>query len=221
VADREAVYCFVDEVTEKHGQVDGVINNAGVALGRISVKEVNWEQFEWIVNINMWGMIYGTKAFLPHLIMRPEAFVINLSSIFGITGIPKQAPYCTTKFAIRGFTESLRIEMMLEHPHVNVMSVHPGGISTNIVNNSRWDGATEKDIKKLKKEFDQSAVTTPEEAARQIIKGIEKKKGRVLIGNDASVIDKIVRWFPDTYPKLVLQYFRRLDDRRKKKKQGE
>jgi len=205
VAQRGAWETFTKEVIQRHGHVDVVINNAGVALGEISVNEVSIEQMEWLMGINYWGVVYGTKSFLSHLLQRPEASVVNISSVFGLAGIANQSTYCSSKFAVRGFTESLRMETL--DTNVCVTTVHPGGIRTNIVRNARDTNAERH--KKLVKNFEKVAITSPEEAARVIIKGIKNKKHRVLIGRDARIMDRVVRWFPVRYSKMFYKEMKR------------
>ncbi|HHG85610.1 MAG TPA: SDR family NAD(P)-dependent oxidoreductase [Bacteroidetes bacterium] len=200
VADREAVEAFAIAVMAAFGQVDIVINNAGVAIGRASVAETPYADFEWIVGINMWGMIYGTKAFLPHLQQRPAATVVNISSLFGIIGIADQAAYCTTKFAIRGFNESMRMEARDHYPGLQVISVHPGGIATNIAQAARKVTDAEQELYDLEiKDFEKILRMPPEKAAAKIIRGIRKNRGRVLIGYDAKLLDLLARLFPRWY----------------------
>jgi butyryl-CoA dehydrogenase len=198
VAERPAFEQFVAEAIAQHKQVDVVINNAGIAIDMASVLKVEWEELERIININLWGTIYGTKLFLPHLKKQPEAAVVNISSVFGLMGVAYQSGYSTTKFAVRGFTESLRLE--LGKTNIVALQVHPGGIKTNIVNS-----ITAKDAQKhadFAKKFDKMAKTTAESAAAQIIKAIEQKKTRLLIGKDARLIDKVTRLFPGSYAKV-------------------
>lgn len=199
VSDKAAFQQFAKEVLEDYPSIDIVINNAGVALGKYTVESVSYEDFEWILGINLWGMIYGTKEFLSHLKTRPEASIVNISSLFGLIGVKYQAPYCTTKFAIRGFTESLRQE--LTNTEVQVLSVHPGGIKTNIARNARFHDQTGRE--KLAKNFDAAAKTSAESAAKQIIKAIQRKQDRLLVGMDAKFMDKLVRIFPEGYARLV------------------
>lgn len=194
VSQKEAVYDFADAVVQEHGQVDIIINNAGVALSGISVEDVTYEQLEWIFGINLWGVIYGTKAFLPYIKQRPEGAIINISSVFGLSGIPHQSPYCMTKFAVRGLTESLRGELM--DTNILVMQVHPGGIKTDIVRNSRGH-KSDKDKADMVKQFDDEAArTSAADAATVIIKGLKKNKPRVRIGLDARIFDLTVRLSP-------------------------
>ena len=199
VSDKTAFQNFAQQVIAHFGRVDIVINNAGVALGKYTVEELSYDDFEWIVGINFWGMVYGTKEFLTILKLQPEATIVNVSSLFGLIGVKYQAAYCTTKFAIRGFTESLRQE--LENTQVNVIAVHPGGIKTNIAKSARFHDQAAKE--KLAINFDKAAKTSADSAAQQIITAIQKKRKRVLIGLDAKFMDKVVRIFPEGYAKLV------------------
>jgi len=172
--------------------VDLVINNAGVAIFKLTAAEVSIADYEWIMGINLWGMMYGSLAFLPHLRKQKESGIVNISSVFGIIGFPNQAPYCTTKFAIRGFTESLALEERLLKTGVTVTSVHPGGIKTNIARNARYAGNDKNAIEAVETTF----ITTPEKAAQTIIRGIQRKKARVLIGRDAKLLYLLTRLSP-------------------------
>lgn len=188
VADREAVNAWSDAVMERFGRVDIVINNAGVALGA-SVATMNYEDFRWLMNINFWGVVHGTQAFLPRFREAGRGHVVNLSSVFGLVPIPSQSAYCASKFAVRGFTESLAIELSLDAPDVKVTCVHPGGIRTNIIRNGRFDATTPgfADRAGFIDNFDKAAQTTPTVAAQTIIAGVERDELRVLIGRDAKV----------------------------------
>lgn len=190
VADRDAVYRHADEVREDFGGVDLVINNAGVALGA-EVAEMSWADFEWLMNIDFWGVVHGTKAFLPDLIASGDGHIANLSSVFGFVGVPTQSAYCAAKFAVRGFTESLRQEMRIAGHPVGVTSVHPGGIKTNIAVNARGNDGL--DLEQVRTSFEKSAWTDAESAAKTILKGVEKNKPRVLIGADARLFDVVAR----------------------------
>ena len=214
VSKKEEVYAMKDAVLEKYGAADIVINNAGVGLGTLTVEEVTLEEIEWIFGINLWGVIYGTKAFLPHLKIRPEAAIVNISSVFGLIGVNNQSPYCMTKFAVRGLTESLRAEML--DSNVLVMQVHPGGIDTNIVRNSRQrEEVTEAETNTLISNFKQNARTTPEKAAKIIIKGLQKNKVRVLVGPDACVFDWMTRFFPNWANRLFAKMSRNFEEKGK------
>jgi len=207
VSDKEKVQAFADQAQQTFGKVDVVINNAGVALGRLSAEEVSYEDFEWIMGINFWGMVYGSKAFLPLLKQQPEAALVNVSSVFGLAGIAFQSAYCTTKFAIRGFTESLRMEALMMFPHVTIHTVHPGGINTNIAKNSRWDSTkmSEAERNEFTKSFQKSLKSSPYVTAQQIVKSIQRKKSRILVGSKATLLDRLVRLFPGTYSNTLLK----------------
>ena len=208
VANRAAVYAFKEEVLSEFRQVDIVINNAGIALPSYTVEEVDYDEFEKLMNINFWGVVYGTKAYLPHLQTRPEAVVANTSSIFGIMGFPTQGPYCAAKFAVKGFTESLRLELAKEESKVRTLSIHPGRIFTNIVRNvdHKEGTVTEAEKAEMAKQFDEGGDgTTAADAAKQIIQSIQKQKVRLLIGSDARFIDKLVRLMPTKYANMVLK----------------
>ena len=203
VANREQVYQYADDVVKEHGRVNIIINNAGVAVGD-SIEEVSYEDFEWIVGINFWGVVYGTKAFLPHLKKEPEGHVVNISSINGIVTNPLNGPYCSTKFAVKGFTETLRPG--LKGTAVGVSSDHPGGTGTDIVRNSRIRRHINpnKTPEELATDFDEKAVrNTADFAAQTIISGIEKNKQRVLVGGDAKFMDRMTRLFPVTATRFV------------------
>ena len=195
VADRAAVLAHADEVAEEFGRVNVVVNNAGVALGA-TVEEMTFEDYDWLMGINLGGVVNGTKAFLPHLIASGDGHVVNISSVFGFVGVPTQSAYNAAKFAVRGFTEALREEMLIARHPVGVSCVHPGGIKTNIVRNSR-SGA--EDQEKAAQGFERIARTTPEKAAQTILRGIERKSARILIGPDAYVIDAIPRVLGSAY----------------------
>lgn len=206
VADREAVYAWADKVVTDHGRVNLIFNNAGVALSE-TVESMGYENFEWLMNINFWGVVYGTKAFLPYLKQAGEGHVINISSVFGMIGVPTQSAYNAAKFAVRGFTESLREEMEIEGASVNVSCVHPGGIKTNIVRSGRIGEVGKvgtQDRAKAVSMFDKAARTTPAQAANIIIDGVKKDKPRILIGTDAHVIDSVQRLLPTGYQKLLI-----------------
>ena len=173
-------------------------------LQKIELVEVKEEHLKRIIDVNMWGVIHFTRAFLPTLLKRPEAHLVNTSSVFGIIGVKTQVPYCTTKFAVRGFTEALRME--LTGTNVQVSCVHPGGIKTNI---ARY-GIHYKDKEASVERFDEMTMTTAEDAATIIINGMKKNKQKILIGKDAWLIDRIARWFPVRYTSIFLRAEKRL-----------
>ncbi|MCG8668169.1 MAG: SDR family NAD(P)-dependent oxidoreductase [Pseudomonadales bacterium] len=208
VADKDAVYAWAEQVVADHGYVNIIMNNAGVALGD-TVENMKYDDFEWLMNINFWGVVYGTKAFLPYLKQVDEGHIVNISSVFGLIGVPTQSAYNAAKFAVRGFTESLREELEIEGSSVSATSVHPGGIKTNIARNSRMGdvGSITKQnntVEEAAKQFDKLARTTPDGAAQIILDGVKKNKARVLVGFDAHVIDSMQRLLPTTYQKLLV-----------------
>jgi NADP-dependent 3-hydroxy acid dehydrogenase YdfG len=206
VADRAAMYRHAEQVQSELGGANLVVNNAGVAL-TATVEEMSWDDFEWIVGVNFWGVMYGTKAFLPQLIESGEGHLVNISSVFGLIAVPSQSAYNATKFAVRGFTEALRQEMRVAGHPVGVSCVHPGGIKTNIARNSR--AADGYDKASLNKEFDRVTVTSPEAAARKILRGVRRDQARVLIGPDAYGLDLLPRALGSGYQRLVTEAAKR------------
>jgi len=202
VSDRTAVERFADQVRSRFGVAHVVINNAGVALSQ-TLAETRYEDFQWIMGINFWGVVHGTQAFLPLLRAADEAVVVNVSSVFGLIAFPTQGAYNASKFAVRGFTEALRHEC--EGTSIRAICVHPGGIRTSILKNARFysDAFGHNDHARSMAEFEQIARTTPERAAEKIVVGIRKRKLRILIGPDAYVIDLMQRLLPARYMKVV------------------
>jgi NAD(P)-dependent dehydrogenase (short-subunit alcohol dehydrogenase family) len=201
VADRAAVYAHADAVAGEFGVVNLVVNNAGVALVA-PVAEMTWDDLEWVMNVDYWGVVHGTKAFLPHLLSSGDGHLVNISSVFGLIGVPTQSAYNSAKFAVRGFTEALRQEMLIERRRVGVSCVHPGGIKTNIVRNARM--GTGASLAGMRSRFDQIAMTTPEQAARVILRGVERNRPRILVGPDAYVIDALPRVLGPRYQRLAV-----------------
>lgn len=200
VGSREAIYQHADAVIAEFGRVNVVINNAGVALSA-TVRETSDQDFEWLMDINFWGVVHGTRAFLPHITAAGEGHIVNISSIFGMIGVPTQSAYNAAKFAVRGFTESLRQEMDIEGKAIGVSCVHPGGVKTNIANAARKGAsAANQDLGKL---FAKLAKTTPAEAADTILRGVKRNQSRILVGADAKVIDFIQRLLGSGYQKLI------------------
>ena len=203
VSYRDAMSAFAEDVVEKHGRVSHIINNAGVALGG-NFSEVALDEIEWLLGINFWGVVHGTKFFLPFLEREKSAHIVNISSLFGLIAPPGQAAYCASKFAVRGFTEALRHE--LEGTSIAVSAVHPGGVSTNIVNSARigsgvtmTDEQKEKHLKFLNKLL---AKTSPDEAAELILRGMKRRNPQIIVGADAAILSRIARLFPRSYLKI-------------------
>lgn len=195
---------FAEEVIDAHGRVTHVINNAGVALSG-SVKEISLDDLRWLMDINFWGVIYGTKIFLPYLEKEPSAHIVNFSSLFGLIAPPGQAAYSASKFAVRGFTEALRHE--LEGTNVAVSVVHPGGVKTNIANNAKIGESvalTETELEERKKKFNENlSRTTPEQAAEIVVRGIKRRMPRIIVGTDARLLSRIARFFPRRYFSII------------------
>jgi NADP-dependent 3-hydroxy acid dehydrogenase YdfG len=201
VTEREAVLAYADAVNDHFGKVNQIYNNAGIAFtGDIEVSQ--FKDIERVMDVDYWGVVNGTKAFLPHLIASGDGHVINVSSVFGLFSVPGQAAYNSAKFAVRGFTEALRQEMIVAGHPVRVTTVHPGGIKTNIVRNmSAVEGV---DKEELVQTFDKRlASTSPQKAARIILDAVRKNKARVLVGPDAKVLDIMVRLTGSGYQRLV------------------
>jgi NAD(P)-dependent dehydrogenase (short-subunit alcohol dehydrogenase family) len=203
VSDAEAIAEFPATVLAAHKGLDILVNNAGVALGG-SFEQVSAEEFEWLFNINFWGVVRMTRAFLPMLKQSREAQLVNLSSVFGLFGVPKQVAYCSAKFGVRGFSEALREELL---PYkIGVSVVHPGGIATNIANAARMAASISLSQEEVDKEAElikKTLVLDPAMAGEIIVKGIEERKKRILVGNDAQFIAMVVRLFPVSYWKVL------------------
>jgi len=207
VADRDAVHAWAQQVVAEHGRVNALFNNAGVAQGG-TVEGNDYADYEWIMNINFWGVLHGTKAFLPHIKASGSGHVVNVSSVFGLFSQPGMSAYNASKFAVRGFTESLRQELDMQGCGVSASCVHPGGIKTNIAKTARMNESlasiTGQDADKARQQFhDQLLRTTPEQAARVIINGVLANKRRILIGPDAYALDGMQRLWPAFYQRLV------------------
>ncbi|WNG43092.1 SDR family NAD(P)-dependent oxidoreductase [Archangium minus] len=208
VAKREAVHAWADDVARDLGAVHIVINNAGVALGA-TIEDTRYEDFEWLMGINFWGVVHGTKAFLPHLKAAGEGHIINVSSVFGLIGVPTQAAYNAAKFAVKGFTEALRQELEVEGHPIGVTCVHPGGIKTNIARSARMTHRKGWTDANSASDFEKLFSTTPERAASDILSAILKNRRRQLIGPDAVLIDLMQRLLPTLYQRILVAGARR------------
>jgi short-subunit dehydrogenase len=199
VSDRAAVFAHAGDVQTRFGPANLVVNNAGVALHK-PVLETPIEDYEWIVGINFWGVLYGTKAFLPDLIASGDGHLVNISSVFGMIAVPSESGYNATKFAVRGFTEALRQEMLGAGHPVGVSCVHPGGIKTNIARSARVPDGRSEDFSGS---FDKIAFTSPEDAAATILRGVERNRARIIVGADARAIDLMQRILGSGYQAVV------------------
>jgi short-subunit dehydrogenase len=201
VADRADVAGFPARVAAKHPGVDLLINNAGVAVGG-TFEQVSAQDFEWLFEINFWGVVRMTRAFLPALRASGDARIVNLSSVFGLVGTPEQVAYAASKFAVRGFSEALRHE--LEGSGVGVTVVHPGGVATSIAENARVPaGVSAEEVERRRRRFRKLLRLSPEVAGETIVRAIECRKPRVLVGSDAKLMSVIARVLPVSYWKIL------------------
>lgn len=201
VARDDEIRRFAEAAIHKHPRLSVLINNAGVAL-QGWFEEMDLADFEWLMSINFWGVVRGTHYFLPQLLAQPAAHIVNLSSLFGLVAPVGQTAYSASKFAVRGFTEALRHE--LAATTVRVTCVHPGGIATDIARNARAVRAVNAERRAIaSKKFDQLAKTTPEQAAAVIVEGLLHNRPRVLIGGDARFMDRLQRWLPSSYWRVM------------------
>ncbi len=216
VSEANEIEDFAAAAIAAHPGLNIVVNNAGVALMG-TFAEIDLAQMDWLMNINFWGVVRSTRAFLPHLSRQREAHLVNLSSIFGIVAPPGQTAYAAAKFAVRGFSESLRHELQTAASPVRLSVVHPGGVATDIVRNSRTGIGITDNTRRARsiERFDEVARTTPQAAALRIIQGIEKNQPRILIGNDARFMDLLQRLRPATYWRVLA---RRIEKMTKKGK---
>lgn len=203
VSERGSVLDYAETVRRHFGVVNQLYNNAGIAFhGDVEMTE--FKDLERVIDVDFWGVVNGTKAFLPHLVESGDGHVVNVSSLFGLLSIPSQSAYNAAKFAVRGFTEALRQEMLIARHPVHVTCVHPGGIKTAIARNATV--AEGQDQKSVAEFFDRRlAKTTPEQAALVILRGVEKNKARVLIGNDARALDALARITGSRYQDIIVR----------------
>jgi NADP-dependent 3-hydroxy acid dehydrogenase YdfG len=208
VTEREAFLAYADAVGDHFGKVNQIYNNAGIAFtGDIEISQ--FKDIERVMDVDFWGVVNGTKAFLPHLIASGDGHVINISSVFGLFSVPGQSAYNAAKFAVRGFTEALRQEMVLAGHPVGVTTVHPGGIKTAIARNAT--AAEGLDAAELASVFDKRmAITSPQRAARIILEAVRKNRARVLVGPDAKALDLMIRLTGSGYQQLFSPVLRRL-----------
>jgi short-subunit dehydrogenase len=199
------VSAWAKAAEKEHGKVNIIVNNAGVAMGS-TVEGMSYADLKWMMDINFWGVVYGTKEFLPLLKRSGDGHIVNISSLFGLTSQPSQSAYNASKFAVRGFTEALRQELDIQKCGVSSTCVHPGGIRTNIANAARKSDSVSSlgmDIEKSSADFNKMLRIPPEEAARQIVQAIRHDQRRLLIGNDAKFLDLVQRLMPQGYQKIV------------------
>lgn len=196
VANQEQVEAFATDVMQQHGKVNLVINNAGVAVGA-ALEQAQYADMHWLMNINFWGVVHGCTAFLPFLKQSGEGHIVNVSSVFGLMAVPTQSIYNASKFAVRGFSEALRMELMDQT--VDVSTAFPAGIKTNIAKNARitLDDSIEENVaERRKEEIEKLFTNTAEDAAKEILAGVKKSKPRILVGKGAGWVDFFTRLMP-------------------------
>lgn len=203
VADREQMSRFADEVLSQHGAADILINNAGISLTPLTFDETSSQQFEKLLNVNMWGVYNGVRAFLPQLRTRPEASIVNISSLAGLVGLYGYSAYSMSKFAIRGLSEALQSELV--GSGVSLLLVHPGGIKTNLIRNA--PNLTDDQRKAAHANFDKVAMLGTDQAVGKILRAVQKKKNRLILGTDARLVVTIRKLFPGSYPKIIQAIF--------------
>ncbi|WP_336027005.1 SDR family NAD(P)-dependent oxidoreductase [Geodermatophilus sp. FMUSA9-8] len=216
VSDRDAVVAYADAVAAHFGVVHQVYNNAGISGGGRSVLDTDWETYDRTLGVNLFGVVHGTKAFLPHLVASGDGHVVNVSSLNGFMAQPTLSAYCASKFAVRGFTEVVRTEMVAGGHPVQVTVVHPGGVKTNIASSTAREAQAqgiELSAAEVARQrvYDEKLLKMPaEQAARIVVDGVEAGKPRVRVGRDAVLVDRLVRLLPARYPVLAAWYDRKL-----------
>jgi NAD(P)-dependent dehydrogenase (short-subunit alcohol dehydrogenase family) len=203
VSSRAEMLQFAETVLAQHGQVDLLINNAGVSLTPALFDEISDENFEKVININLWGVYNGTRAFLPHLRARPEASLVNISSLAGLVGLYGYSPYAMSKFAVRGLTETLQSELV--GTGVTVLGVHPGGIKTNIIKNA--PNLQENEREAAHAAFSRFALLEADQAARQILRAVQQKRYRLILGADAKLVNGLRQVFSGNFPVIIQAIF--------------
>lgn len=206
VAQRGPMHAAVAEAVAGHGQLDLLINNAGITLTPTPFEHVPEAQFEQVLAVNLWGVVHGTRACLPHLRQRPEAGVINIASLAGLVGLYGYSPYAMSKFAVRGLSETLQMEFAGTGLHI--LTVYPGGIKTNIIRHA--PDLTEAERERAHAAFTQAATLTPEAAATHILRAFRRRQLQVVLGADARLVTLIRALFPGRYPQLLQAAFRRM-----------
>ncbi len=204
VTDTAALQGFIDGAAAEFGQLDGLINNAGLSVVA-PFADCPKDKFDLVMRVNFEAVVEGCRAALPHLRQRDRAWLVNISSVFGMMGYPTQSAYNASKFAVRGLTEALYLELGETDPQIAVIRVHPGGIKTNVARNAERIAAMPGTDPSLdpEAEFEKAARTTPEQAAETIVRGMERRQHRVLIGPDARLIDWMVRFFPVSHARRL------------------
>jgi NAD(P)-dependent dehydrogenase (short-subunit alcohol dehydrogenase family) len=211
VSDRAEFGRYADSIASRFGRVNVVINNAGVALDG-PFTEVGYDDMDWIMGVNFWGVVHGTKSFLPHLIASEDGHLVNISSLFGLLSVPNQSLYNASKYAVRGLSESIRQEMLLARHPVGVTVVHPGGVRTGIARHGRSAGTrSAAQIEASLRHFEEKlARTTAERAAEIILSGVTRNKARVLVGADAHVFHNFAKFAGSRYEDIFARFYGRM-----------
>jgi len=203
VSSRPQMLQFAQDVLAQHGQVDLLFNNAGISLTPAVFDDISDEHFERVININQWGVYNGVRAFLPHLRTRPEAAIVNISSLAGLVGLYGYSAYAMSKFAVRGLSETLQSELV--GTNVSVLVVHPGGVKTNIIKNAPDLQETQREA--AHQAFTKFALQGADDAARQILRAVHKKQNRLILGADAKIVNAIRQLFPNRFPRILHAIF--------------
>ena len=203
VSNRSQMLQFAQDVLTWHGHIDILINNAGISLSPALFDDISDEYFEKVINVNLWGVYNGVRAFLPHLRTRPEASIVNISSLAGLVGLYGYSPYGMSKFAVRGLSETLQSELV--GTKISVLVVHPGGVKTNIIKNAINLDENQREV--AHQNFSKFASLSADEAARQILRAVQKKKNRIILGTDAKVVNVIRQLFPGSFPAIIHAIF--------------
>ncbi len=206
VSDQQQMQQFAREAISEHGQVDILINNAGITLTPTPFEDIGDAKFKKIIDVNLWGVYYGIRAFLPYLKTRPEASIISVSSLAGLIGLSGYSPYAVSKFGIRALSESLAMEF--SGTNIHVMVVHPGGVKTNIIKNA--SNLEDANREQAHQTFTRAAMLTPDKAAEKILRAAKKKRHRLILGADASITYAIRMLFPERYLNILNAIFGRM-----------
>lgn len=209
VTDPRLLHAFAEGALGRFGRIDGIVNNAGLTVVA-PFAQVPPEDFDRVMAVNFDAVVRSTRLFLPHVLAAGDGWIVNISSVFGLIGFPTQSAYNASKFAVKGFTEALRLELDVSHPRTCVICVHPGGVKTNVARSAKFIAAMDPaaDAASTARSFDQMARTSPQAAARIIADGMAARRSRVLVGSDARVIDALVRLFPQRYFALLRRFLR-------------
>jgi NAD(P)-dependent dehydrogenase (short-subunit alcohol dehydrogenase family) len=206
VSDCQQMLNFAQDVLVSHGHIDLLINNAGIILSPALFDDISDDYFEKVINVNLWGVYNGIRVFLPHLRTRPEASIVNISSLAGQVGLYGYSPYTMSKFAVRGLSETLQSELV--GTKISVLVVHPGGVKTNIIKNAL--DLDEKQREAAHQNFSKFALLSADEAARQILRAVQKNKNRITLGIDAKIVNAIRQLFPNKFPIIIHAIFSRV-----------